>query len=149
MSEVVGEFKITIDQIDNYKFQVDFGDEKLSPVRVDEPPPLGEGSGPNPSRLLAAAIGSCLSASLLFCISKRRIGVKNIRAEVKAQSIRDENRRLRIGKVEVVLHPEIAPEDRQKVTRCLEIFEDFCTVTQSVRNGIDVDVHVAGFEPAK
>ena len=144
MSEVVGGFTISIDQIENYQFQISFDNEKLAPLRVDEPPPLGEDTGPSPSRILAAAIGSCLSASLLFCVSKRRIGIGNIHAEVQVQSVRNENKRLRIGKVGVVIRPEIAPEDREKVGRCLEIFEDFCTVTQSVRDGIDVDVRVEG-----
>ena len=31
---------------------------------------------------------------------------------------------------------------RSRVERCLELFEDFCVVTQSVRNGIEVDVAV-------
>jgi len=144
MSEVVGEFKITLDQIEDYRFQVNLDDENLAPLRVDEPPPLGAGSGPNPSRLLAAAIGSCLSASLLFCVSKRRVEVKNIHAEVRVQTVRNESRRLRIGKVNVAVTPELAPEDREKIGRCLEIFEDFCTVTQSIRDGIEVDVEVQG-----
>jgi len=33
-------------------------------------------------------------------------------------------------------------QDRERMNRCLEIFEDFCLVTQSVRKGIDVQVDV-------
>lgn len=36
-------------------------------------------------------------------------------------------------------------EGRERMGRCLEIFESFCTVTESVRQGIDVKVSV---EPA-
>jgi organic hydroperoxide reductase OsmC/OhrA len=81
---------------------------------------------------------------LLFCVSKRRVQIRNIHTEVTVQTIRNESGRLRIGKVDVVLSPGIAPEDREKIGRCLDIFEDFCTVTQSIRDGIDVDVRVEG-----
>ena len=144
MSEIAGEFKITLDQVEDYKFQVNFDDENLAPLRIDEPPPLGSGSGPSPARVLASAIGGCLSASFLFCVSKRRIPVRSIHAEVTVRTIRNKNKRLRIGKVEVALSPGIDPEDREKIGRCLEIFEEFCTVTQSIRDGIDVDVRVIG-----
>ena len=43
------------------------------------------------------------------------------------------------------IQPEVAPEHRERMGRCLELFEEFCVVTQSVRNGIDVKVEV---EPA-
>jgi organic hydroperoxide reductase OsmC/OhrA len=43
----------------------------------------------------------------------------------------------------VGLEPELDAEAGQKLNRCLELFQDFCLVTQSVRAGIDVEVEVA------
>lgn len=146
MSEIAGEFSLSMDQVDSYQFRVDFEKEGMAPLTVDEAPPLGKDAGPNPSRLLAAAVGSCLSASLLFCLGKSRLAVKHIRTDVKVQVIRNEWRRLRIGKVEVNIVPEFADEDHEKAARCMELFEDFCTVTQSVRGGIPIEVKVAGFD---
>ena len=107
--------------------------------------PLGRDKGPNPSRILAAAIGNCLCASLLFCARKARVEVGPIHADVKVQIIRNEDRRLRIGKVEVTLDPRLAESEREKARRCLDIFEDFCTVTESIRGGMEVVVSVKGF----
>ncbi len=148
MSEIAGEFSLSLVQVDNYQFRVDFDNEGLSPLTVDEAPPLGQNAGPNPSRLLAAAVGSCLSASLLFCLSKSRLQVRRIKTGVRVQIIRNERRRLRIGKIEVDITPDFADQDRQRAARCLELFEDFCTVTESVRNGIPIQVRVAGFDLA-
>jgi uncharacterized OsmC-like protein len=49
--------------------------------------------------VLAAAIGNCLSASLVFCAA-RKAGVKlsRVSAEVKVQIVRNENKRLRVGR---------------------------------------------------
>ena len=47
-----------------YEMEVDFGLPGVDTLTVDEPLPLGGGEGPNPARLLAAAVGSCMSASL-------------------------------------------------------------------------------------
>lgn len=109
---------------------------------MDEPPPLGEDHGPNAARLLAAAVGNCLSASALFCLRKARINVKGMRTTVQASLTRNDQRRLRIGGIQVKLQPEVHPEDKDRIGRCLELFEDFCVVTQSVRRGIDVKVEV-------
>jgi len=37
---------------------------------MDEPEPMGGNSGPNACKVLAATIGNCLTASLLFCLQK-------------------------------------------------------------------------------
>jgi hypothetical protein len=55
--------------------------------------------------------------------------------------VRNENRRLRIGTVDVKVHTKL-PADHPALQGCLAIFEDFCIVTQSVRSGIDVNVRV-------
>lgn len=144
MSEPAGGFQLSLDQIENYQFRVDFDKDQLKPLIVDEPPPLGQDAGPNPSRLLASAVGGCLCASLLFCLGKSRISVRGLKAEVKVQVIRNEKKRLRIGRIDVNIAPNLSEEDRERAKRCYGLFEEFCTVTQSIRDGIDVRVTVAG-----
>ena len=109
---------------------------------VDEPAPLGTGTGPNPARLLAVAVGNCLSASLLFCLGKSRVEIGSINTSVVGTYQRDDKKRLRIGALKVTLQIDIADDDLQRANRCLDIYEDFCVVTASVRKGIDVDVTV-------
>jgi organic hydroperoxide reductase OsmC/OhrA len=138
-------FEVTLEQRGGYQFAVDFQRDHLPKLVMDEPAPLGEGAGPNAARVLAAAIGHCLSASALFCLTKARVTVEEMRTVVSGTIVREERGRLRIGELSVRLYPRVAPEDKERVGRCLEIFEDFCIVTQSVRRGIDVQVSV---EPA-
>lgn len=146
MSAVTSErFTVDLTLRDNYAFTVEFNDANVPPIAVDERPPLGEGNGPNPARLLAAAVGSCLSASLLFCLRKSRIEVEDLHTTVESTIVRNERGRLRIGGIRVRLAPELTPEQRDRMGRCLDLFQDFCIVTESVRDGIAVDVVV---EPA-
>lgn len=132
-------FDIELRLEEGYRFTVDFGDG-IPTLLVDEPPPLGEGAGPNPSRLLAAAVANCLAASALFCLRKARVEVTGMKAHARARLARDLGGRLRVETVAVTLEPEVA--DAGRLDRCLDLFEDFCIVTQSVRNGFDVEVEV-------
>jgi organic hydroperoxide reductase OsmC/OhrA len=124
-----------------YRFVVEFPGS-APPLGVDEPPPLGTGSGPNPSALLAAAIADCLSASLVYCLERARLEVGDVEAEAEVAFKRNESGRLRIGSVDVRLRPEVQGAPGGRGERCLELFEDFCVVTESVRRGIDVSVTV-------
>lgn len=66
MSETVS---ITVTQKQDYQFLVDFG--KAMPTLVaDEPSPMGKGEGPAPTQMLLAAVANCLSASLIFSLTK-------------------------------------------------------------------------------
>ncbi len=140
--------RVKLELEDGYRFRVDFGDG-LPPLMMDEPVPLGEGSGPNASRALGAAVANCLSASLLYCLRRAHVELEGLSAEVEVVPARNESGRLRIGAVRVVIRPEVAPESTgPRFDRCLGLFEDFCVVTESVRNGIDVDVSVVRPQPA-
>jgi organic hydroperoxide reductase OsmC/OhrA len=120
-----------------YAFDAEFEGAELAPLHVDEPAPLGAGTGPNPMRLLATAIAHCLSSSFLFCMRKARVDVQDLSAVAVVHVGRNENGRLRITGVDVELDPRL-PEDAARAARCFDIFEDFCTVTASVRDGIPV-----------
>jgi uncharacterized OsmC-like protein len=136
------EFRLTLELQQGYEFLADFQQPGVSPLLMDEPPPLGEGRGPSAARVLAAAVGNCLSASALYCLRKARIEVRALRADVHGRLVRNEHGRLRVGQIAVTIRPEVAAADRERMARCLELFEDFCVVTQSVRAGIDVKVDV-------
>lgn len=128
---------------DGYRIRADFG-EGQGVLVMDEPAPLGEGSGPNASAVLAAAVANCLSASLVFCLRKAHVELESLDAEVDVTTARNERGRLRVSGLQVRLHPVPAAGQEGRVERCLGLFEDFCVVTEAVRGGIDVDVTVDG-----
>lgn len=135
-------FTLTLERVQNYEFKVQFDWDHLPPLLVDESEPLGQRKGPNPSRLLAVAVGDCLSASLLFCLQKAKMEVKNLKTKVKGELVRNEKNRLRVGKIDVAIAIELADGQYDRINRCLDLFEDYCVVTASVRKGIPVNVIV-------
>lgn len=135
-------FEVHLRREAGYRFRASFPGTELDDLQVDEPAPLGEGTGPNPSRLLALAVVDCLSASLLFCLSKSRVEVRDLSARVAGRMGRNERGRWRIEGLDVELVLEVAEEDRPRIERCLGLFEDFCVVTASVRQGVPVSVVV-------
>ncbi len=135
-------FDLTLTLEDQYRFSVGFDDETLPELILDEPSPLGQGSGPNAARLLGAAIGNCLGASLVYCLRKAHIDLEGLRVGVSGSMTRNAKGRIRLGAFRVKLEPSIPVDQHDRIGRCLEIFEDFCMVTQSVREGLDVSVAV-------
>jgi uncharacterized OsmC-like protein len=136
-------FDLTATRDEGYRFTIRFEGTELSPLVTDEPPPLGKNQGPNPSRLLAAALVNCLAASLLFALSKKGVSVNGLTASAHVSVGRNENNRLRIERVEVLVSPTVgADASSAAIDEAIDVFEDFCVVTQSVRSGLPVDVRV-------
>lgn len=127
---------------DGYRFRVDFNIDDVPPFYMDEPEPVGEESGPNASKVLAATLANCLSASLLFCLQKSRVKVGDIRASSKGTMRRNEEGRWRIAEMTIEITPEVDKEYESKMERCIQIFEDYCVISQSVREGIPLDVRI-------
>lgn len=134
---------ITVDlkQDQDFRFAIDFADG-IPVLHGDESPPLGGGSGPNPAQLLAAAVGNCMADSLLFAIRKFKQNPEPIRAAVAATIDRNADKRLRVQDINVKLTLGAPGSSLAHLDRALEQFEEFCTVGQSVRQGIPVAVEV-------
>lgn len=141
-------FQVSLTLGEGYEMAADFGLPGVPPLLLDEPAPLGGSRGPNAARVLAAAVGNCLASSLLFCLRKARVDVQELRVTVDGTMTRNERGRLRIAQLQVRLEPVVPAEQRGRMARCLELYEDFCLVTQSVRQGIAItsEVHPADAE---
>lgn len=136
-------FQLELVQQRDYEFNVKFDWPDVAELHLDEPPPLGRASGPNASRLIGAAVANCLSASLLFCLQgKFRNTPGPLRAQVQGQLERNAEGRLRIGRIDVTIRLDDDAQALKHLDRCLAQFEDFCVVTESVRQGIPVGVRV-------
>ncbi len=135
---------VTVKLTDNYEFVAQFDDVDGLPEMVfDEPVPLGEGRAPSAAAVLGAAVGNCLAASLVFCLRKVRIEPEGLTARVATHVSRNEQGRFRISGIDVELVPELGPDvDQSRFNRCEQLFEDFCTVTESIRQGIPIRVAV-------
>jgi uncharacterized OsmC-like protein len=132
---------VRLAQRHDYQFDVQFGGS-VPALLADEPPPLGQGQGPSPVQLLAAAVGNCLSDSLLFALRKFKQNPDPLQCEVTAEVGRNVEGRLRVLAMQATLtlgRPAAALEHLERV---LGTFESYCTVTQSIAQGIPVRVQV-------
>jgi uncharacterized OsmC-like protein len=131
--------RVEVDQLDRYRFEVTYPETSLRPLTVDEPAPVGGGDGPDPARALAGAVGHCLSTTLFNTLERSRVPTTPIRTTVTVSFGRNAAGRKRVVGLEARI--ECAPlneSDRDRFNRGVAIFEDYCTVTGSVRQGIQV-----------
>lgn len=136
---------VSLKQQADYRFEIHFGDN-IPALIADEPAPLGKGEGPSPAQLLCASVGNCLSDSLLFALRKFKQAPEPLHAEVQAEVGRNPEGRLRILGLHATIHLGVAASALEHLERALAQFEEFCTVTQSVRQAIPVRVTVVDTE---
>jgi organic hydroperoxide reductase OsmC/OhrA len=140
-------FGVELEQQAGFEFRVRFDWPGVAELTLDEPEPLGGRKGPNAARLVAAAVANCLAASLVFCLrSKFRQDPGPVRAMASGRLEKNAQGRYRIAGIDVVLSMAEKLGELPYQERCLEQFEDFCVVTQSIRDGIPVTVSVVDAE---
>ncbi|MFB0561826.1 MAG: OsmC family protein [Candidatus Lokiarchaeia archaeon] len=102
----------------------------------------GNDEAPAPVDLVTAAVGSCLASSFTFCASKVKAELTGLTVTANAEISRVEGY-LRVTNIDVILNPQFKEEDTTKrQDRCVAIFRNYCTVTESVTRGIPVNVTV-------
>ena len=135
------QISVTLTQQQDYRFDIRF-DDTMPVLTSDEPAPLGTGLGPSPVQLLCAAVGNCLSDSLLFALRKFKQAPEPLRCEVQAEVGRNADGRMRVLNMLATLHLGVPAGQLAQLDRVLGQFEGFCTVTQSVGQGIPIQVKV-------
>ena len=133
--------QVTLTQQHDYRFDIHFGGD-VPVLTGDEPAPLGAGLGPSPVQLLSAAVGNCLSDSLLFALRKFKQAPEPIHCTVTSEVGRNSEGRMRVLNMKAVLTLGVPASSLEHLDRVLGQFEAFCTVTQSVGQGIPITVEV-------
>lgn len=132
---------VTLRQVQNFHFETAFG-EGLSDYATDEPAPLGTGLGPSPTQMLLAAVGSCMSSSFHFAMSKFHEAPGQIVTKATATIGRDEAKRLRVQAIDIAISFAATAGSIGHMERIAGQFEQFCTVGASVARGIPIHVTV-------
>ena len=143
-------FTITMEKTGQMQFTTTF-DKNFPDLIFDESERSGgQDEYPNASRILTASIANCLSASFTFCLLKSRVPLDNVKIKAVATttSQRNEESRWRIPVVKVELFPIFEGENPvpenilKRFERCSRIYEKYCTVTQSIKQGIDIQTSI-------
>ncbi|HYP64364.1 MAG TPA: OsmC family protein [Acidocella sp.] len=142
MSETV---TVILRQAQNYHFETEFGGG-LPAYATDEPAPLGTGLGPSPTQMLLTAVGSCMSSSFHFAMSKFHEAPGQIVTKAAAAVGRNENNRLRVLSIDVAISFAMPAASIGHMERIAGQFEQFCTVGASVAQGIPIHVTVTDGE---
>ena len=129
-------------QKDGYKFEITFDELPGKSLLMDEPAPVGRSEAPTAAMMLSSAVGHCLTSSLLFCMQKSRGAIDGIETDVETSLARNERGRWRIAGIKVKMKPTVSEIGQEKFERCRGLFEDFCIVTASVKEGVKVDVEI-------
>lgn len=133
--------EVVLTQEKDFRFAISFGPD-LPVLYGDEGPPLGGGTGPSPEQLLAAAVGNCLSDSLFFALKKFKQDPQGITTRVHSTVGRNAEGRLRILGMDIKVNLGAPAASIENLERVLGQFESFCTVAQSVGQGIPLEVSV-------
>jgi uncharacterized OsmC-like protein len=134
--------QVSLVQQQDYRFDIQFGGT-IPVLTGDEPAPLGTGLGPSPVQLLSAAVGNCLSDSLLFALRKFKQAPEPIRCDITSQVGRNPEGRLRVLAMTAQLTLGVPAASLQHLDRVIDQFEAFCTVTQSVGQGIPITIGIS------
>jgi uncharacterized OsmC-like protein len=143
-------FRVDLDHEKRYRFRTQASEDGAihgAAFWSDEPDPVGDASAPATPALLAAAVGHCLSASLLESLRHAHVDVRSCATEVVSVVAPNSEGHPRIDHIDVVIRPAVGAESTA-TRRCEDVFERYCTVTASVRDGIKVNVRVDWQTPA-
>lgn len=129
---------------DEMIFKCDLGKIQMNDLFIDEYNKRSINKvGPNPSKLLALSVLGCLAGSLTFCLKKKKSSLSDIKGNAIITSMKNEDGFWRLKKIDITLNPRIDnSEMRKSMDQCQKSFEQFCIISESLREGIDININI-------
>ena len=113
-------------------------------LNVDEPTSFhGTNLGPSAVEYLLIGIGGCLGTTFIYCLQKRNIELESFEVEVDGK-LTHTGPKMRLRLVNVVVILKYRPKEETSIVEieeCVKEFKDFCIVTNSIANGIPIEVN--------
>ena len=135
-------YKAGLSLVEELTFKADLGKMNVKDFFIDDTHHKEEEMiGPGPAHLLGMAILGCMSASLMFCLRKKECTLDDLNATANLIVKKNEEGMWRVKEinVEFIITTE-DPDIQKRVELCKKNFEQYCTITQSVKAGIPVNV---------
>ncbi len=136
--------KVGLKQEEEMIFKCDLGQLKIQNLYIDEKHKQEtERIGPSPAKLLALSVLGCLAASFTFCLQKKDFTLSNLEGKAEVTIARNDKGFWRVKKIDIIIIPKVGdPKMRKRVDQCRKFFEQYCIISESVRNGIDLNVNL-------
>ena len=136
---------VTVTREDRFRFLIDFG-PGVPEIVGDEPPPLGSGADRSLSGGASGRGGRQLHVlePRLRPRAQLRRRSRTAHCDGDLQTERNESNRLEGDPHQARIALGAPPDGLPHLDRALAQFEEFCTVSQSVRAGVPLTVNVLG-----
>lgn len=137
---MVHNLKITLDYSEKLHFTASA--RNFEDIHVDEPESFhGSNLGPSSVEYILIGIGGCLGSSLIYCLQKKKVQVDELSLIVEG-IIKHVGPKMHLKLIEINVEINFKAKKTfsQEVENCLNVFQDYCVVTNSLLNGIPINV---------
>lgn len=134
--------KVSLNYTENLHFKA--STRQFNEFSVDEPTSFhGMDLGPSSVEYVLIGIGGCLGTSFIYCLQKRNIKMKSVEIVVDGKlSHVGPKMLLRLTKVDAEI--KFKPEENassEEINLCIKNFREYCIVSNSIANGININVN--------
>ncbi len=135
--------KISIDWIDDFGFTTKV--RHFKNFLIDEPLSFkGRDRGPSPVEYILIGIGGCLGMSFIHCSKKNDIKINKLNILVDGKITHSPpSNQLQLVSVSVELNiVQFEEKEKKNLEKCIDSYRKFCVVSNSLINGLPIDVNV-------
>ena len=136
--KAVNNRRISVEWLGGYRTQIDV--RGVHHIQGDETPQYGgEDSGPMPTELLLAGLGSCMCLAVAHVARKRRIAIARISVGVNAEK---DMQAFRFSDISVTVRADLPPDQLDPL---FEQAKRYCFVSNTLIAGCQIHYSVESF----